>query len=176
MGKPKIVMINSMDMAGAIGNGNELIFRFSSDLKQFKQITTGHSIIMGRKTYDSIGRPLPNRQNIVLSRQNLEIEGVVCVSSIEDAVNAASDYDSATDNIFIIGGGQIYKEFLPMTDGLYITHVPIVVNEADTFFPEFRKDFKPVSSKILEVGEKDTVTSDTKPNFILQVYYERSTN
>lgn len=169
-----IYLIVCMDMAGAIGFKNELLFRMREDLKLFKEITTGHSIIMGRKTFDSIGKPLPNRRNIVLSNQNKTQTDVIYVKSIDEALAAACD-DCGTKpcDVFVIGGEQIYREFLPMAKGLYITHVPLVADEADTFFPEFRKDFKPISSKIINVSETDTLSSSIRPESVLQVCYQR---
>lgn len=169
-----IYLIVCMDMAGAIGFKNDLLFRLREDLKLFKEITTGHSIIMGRKTFESIGKPLPNRQNIVLSKQNIQYPGILHASSIEEALEASRGYSAdKSDDVFVIGGEQIYRGFLPMAKGLYITHVPVVTDEADTFFPEFRKDFKPISSKIINVSETDILSCSTWPESVLQVYYQR---
>ncbi len=117
-----------------IGLKNELLFRISDDLKRFKALTSGHPIIMGRKTFESIGkRPLPNRTNIVITRQELSQEGVVFVHSLEEAIVKAKETD---ENIFIIGGAEIYTQALPFTNRLELTIVDSDVL-ADTFFPEY---------------------------------------
>lgn len=123
----------------AIGYKGDLLTHIPGDLPRFKQITTGHTIIMGRKTMDSFPRgPLPNRDNIVITRnRNLKIDGALVVHSLEDAINSASK----DKEIFIIGGGEIYNEALPYVDKLYITHVDKEF-EADTFFPEIPECFK----------------------------------
>ncbi len=118
----------------AIGKGNQLLWHLPEDMKRFKQLTTGHTVIMGRKTYESLPekfRPLPNRRNVVITQSNISFEGCERVHSISEALEKM---DPEQEN-FIIGGGEIYKAFLPFTDRLYLT----VVNqafEADTFFPE----------------------------------------
>lgn len=116
----------------AIGKDNDLIWHISEDLKRFKSITSGNTIIMGRKTYESIGRPLPKRRNIVISRnKDLCIEGVEIVNSLDEALRI-----SETDGeVFIIGGGAIYKEAMSLADKLYLTKVNITP-EADVYFPE----------------------------------------
>lgn len=121
------------DQQRGIGANNKLLWGRSlpGDLEMFKQLTLGTSIIMGRKTFESIGRPLPKRENIVISRNpNLDIEGAICVNSLAAAISAASK------EVFIIGGGQIYKEALPQTDTIYATEVHADFPEADTFFPD----------------------------------------
>ena len=116
----------------AIGRNNDLIWHISDDLKRFKKITSGHSIIMGRKTFDSIGRALPKRRNIIISRQeNLVIEGVEIVNSLKKALELTKD----ETEVFIIGGGTIYAEALPLANKLYLTEVHSNP-EADVFFPE----------------------------------------
>lgn len=126
-----ISIIVAVASNGVIGCHNRLIWHISEDLKRFKALTTGHPIVMGRKTYESIGRPLPGRLNIVVSRQNdLRIEGVEVVGSIEDAVKRAG----VADEIFVIGGGEIYRQALPIADKLYMTRVEQSPG-GDTFFP-----------------------------------------
>src|SRR3989344_2812971 len=124
----------------AIGNGGNLLFRISDDLKRFREITKGHPVIMGRKTFESIGRPLPERTNIIITR-NADFtapEGCILVSSLEEAFEKASEVD--LNEIFVIGGGEIYRQALPHTDKLYIT---VVESDAlgDIFFPDWRSDF-----------------------------------
>ncbi|MFR9651225.1 MAG: dihydrofolate reductase [Rikenellaceae bacterium] len=120
---------------GIIGGDNTLLWHISEDLKNFKRLTLGHSIIMGRKTYESIGRPLPGRDNIVVSRQDIEIEGCTVVHSIEEAIGM----NSSDKEVFVIGGGEIYAESLPLADRLYITRVHRSY-EGDTRFPEYDSD------------------------------------
>jgi len=133
----KISLICALGSNGAIGRGNELLWRISEDLKRFKRITTGHSIIMGRKTYESIGRPLPNRTNIIITRDESYIaDGCVVVHSIADAL-AVAVKDAATDEVFIIGGGEIYKSAMAMADRLYLTLVDDAPEDADTFFCDY---------------------------------------
>lgn len=114
-----------------IGKENQLIWKLSADLKRFKALTTGHTIIMGRKTFDSIGKPLPNRTSIVITRQqDYKIDGCIVVNSLEEALEKAADQEE----VFIIGGGTIYKEALPKANKLYYTKVHKNF-EGDTFFP-----------------------------------------
>lgn len=116
-----------------IGKGNNLLWQIPEDLKRFKKLTSGHCIIMGKKTWESLPiKPLPGRKNIVLTDNPLEcIECSITAYSIEDAIHKCGK----DDEIFIIGGGSIYRQFLPLTDRLYITHVH-KNSDADTFFPE----------------------------------------
>jgi dihydrofolate reductase len=116
----------------AIGKNNQLLWHLPADLKHFKQITTGHTIIMGRKTFDSIGRPLPNRRNIVVTRTaGLQIPG----AEVTNTIAAALELCAAEDEVFIIGGAEIYKSALTLTDRIYLTRVHASY-DADAFFPE----------------------------------------
>ena len=122
----------------AIGKDNALLWHISEDLKFFKRTTLGCPVIMGRKTFESIGRPLPKRTNIVISRGFSAPEGVMVVPSLEDAYSAASAVipDSiGNPRCFVIGGGQIYARAIQDADRLIITHVHTVIEDADTFFP-----------------------------------------
>lgn len=118
-----------------IGLGNRLLWRLSEDLKNFKKITMGHCVIMGRKTHESIGKPLPGRTNIVLT-QNIEysLEGVEVVNSLEQAINLAKE--KGDEEAMIIGGEAIYKLALPMASKLYLSKVSFE-GEADAFFPSY---------------------------------------
>jgi dihydrofolate reductase len=118
----------------AIGKDNDLIWHLSDDLKRFKALTNGHHIIMGRKTFESFPKPLPNRTHIVITRQTdyKAPDGVIIVNNLEDAIDAARS-DSQP---FIIGGGEIYKQAIPLVYKLEITRVHSVFEDADTFFPE----------------------------------------
>lgn len=117
----------------AIGKDNKLIWHLSADLKRFKRLTNGHHIIMGRKTFESFPKPLPNRTHIVITRQaNYEVpQGVIVVNSLEDAIDAARNDEQP----FVIGGGEIYKQAMPLADKIELTRVHHSF-EADTFFPK----------------------------------------
>ncbi len=119
-----------------IGKDNQLLWKLSADMKQFKFLTTGHSVIMGRKTFESIARALPNRTNIVISRQhNFDLpEGVLQANSLENAIEMAQN-EAGSEEIFIIGGGNIYKQSLHITDKIYLTEVKASL-EGDAFFPK----------------------------------------
>ena len=128
-----IVAISENHVIGRQGN---MPWRLPDDLKRFKALTTGHAVIMGRKTFDSIGRPLPNRINIVITRdRNCTIDGVIIAHSLDEAFQQAA----GNDEIFIIGGGEIYQQAIPLADRLYVTLVHTTV-EGDTFFPAFDED------------------------------------
>jgi len=114
----------------AIGKDNCLLWHISQDLKRFKALTLSHPIVMGRKTFESIGRPLPGRRNIVISR-NFSHDGVEVASSLQEALLMCKD----DEEVFITGGGQIYKQAIDIADRLYITDV-FCEPEADTYFPE----------------------------------------
>ena len=116
---------------GAIGKDNSLLWHISEDMKFFRELTVGGTVIMGRKTYESIGRPLPRRRNIVISRQMQPVPGIEVFPSIEEAVKAAAD-----EKCFIIGGGEVYRQAMPSAGKLYITRVHVSPDDADTFFPE----------------------------------------
>lgn len=118
-----------------IGSEGQIPWHLPEDLKFFKATTLGHSIVMGRKTYDSIGKPLPGRQNIILSRTMPKTDSITIVRSPEELVTLPNSPD-----FFVIGGAEIYKLLLPYCDELYITHVPCRV-AGDTFFPEFENAF-----------------------------------
>ena len=120
-----------------IGAKNDLIWHLPNDLKHFKSLTSGHPIIMGRKTFESVGRPLPNRTNIVVTRdQNWNAEDIEIASSLQKAIEAAKKID---DDIYILGGGNIYKQAIEFTDVLYITEVHHEF-DGDTYFPEIDSD------------------------------------
>lgn len=135
----------------AIGKNNDLLFKISADLVRFKKITSGNPIVMGRKTYESIGRPLPNRTNVVISRDpNLKIDNVDVLPSLEKAFEK---YKSEKE-IFVIGGGQIYNQAIEYADRLYLTIIDREILDADTFFPDYSKFEKTISD---EQGEENGV-------------------
>ncbi|WP_068596172.1 dihydrofolate reductase [Vaginella massiliensis] len=116
-----------------IGKNNQLLWHLPDDFKHFKNITTGHPIIMGRKTYESIGRPLPNRINIVVTRdQQFCADGIVVAFSLKAALEKALALD---DEVFVIGGGELYRQVIDMADKIYLTEIHHEF-DGDTFFPE----------------------------------------
>lgn len=119
----------------AIGKDNKLLWHLPKDLKHFKEITTDGTVIMGRKTYDSVGKPLPNRRNIIITRQQIEIAGCEVVNSLQ----AALDLCQGLEEVFIVGGAEIYKQAMPLTDRIYLTIVHQKF-EGDTYFPEIKPD------------------------------------
>ncbi|MBE6237985.1 MAG: dihydrofolate reductase [Bacteroidales bacterium] len=118
----------------AIGKNNELLWHISDDLRFFKRQTLGWPVIMGRKTFESIGRALPGRVNIVISRGFTTGEEVAVVGSLEDAFQLAESTN--LEKCYVMGGGQIYAQALEFADRLVVTHVHTVIEDADTFFPQ----------------------------------------
>ncbi len=182
-------MIISLIAAAAendvIGAHGELPWKLSADLKRFRELTTGHPVIMGRKTYESIGRPLPNRQNIVVTRQpDWTAEGVEVVHSLEEAVDSVagsrlqvpgspsyvpnSQFQIPNSSeVFIIGGGEMYKQALPSAQRIYLTRVEATV-EGDAFFPALN------SEEWTEVSREDH-PADEKNQFAFTFFvYERA--
>jgi len=164
-----ISIIVAIASNGAIGRNNQLLWHISEDLRYFKKITGGHTVIMGRKTWESIGRPLPNRRNIVVSRSidADKFAGAEVFKSMEDAVAAASaninhssdgssiNHHSSESSIFIIGGGEIYRQALPLAGRLYLTLVHTPIEDADTFFPVIDyTQWREVSRESFPSGEK----------------------
>jgi dihydrofolate reductase len=145
MAKPKISLFASIGKdSRALGYKGDLIWRISEDLKRFKSLTMGHPIIMGRKTHESIGKALPGRLNIIITRnENYLAPDCIIVSSLEEALKKAQEVEK--EEIFIIGGGEIYREAIKDADRLYLTVVDSDA-PADTYFPEYEKDF----TKIIE--------------------------
>lgn len=120
----------------AIGRDNALLWHISEDLKFFRRTTVGCPVIMGRKTYESIGRPLPKRTNIVVSRGSEAPDGTLLAHSLEEAFALAETAAESAERCFVIGGGQIYAQALQLADRLIVTHVHTMIDGADTFFPQ----------------------------------------
>lgn len=132
--QPILSAVLAMSENRVIGKNNQLPWRLPADLKHFKAITTGHPILMGRKTYESIGRPLPNRTNIILTHNPLfQAPGCIVVTSVDEAIRDASLENK--EEIFVIGGAEIYKLLLPVTQRIYLTIVHHQF-EGDAYFPE----------------------------------------
>ncbi len=130
----QISAIVAMAENRAIGKNNQLLWHLPADLQHFKQLTWGKPILMGRKTYQSIGRPLPGRSNIIITRdESFTAEGCLVVHSIPDALAVVKD----TPEVMVIGGAELYQQMLPLTQRIYLTliHQPFL---ADTFFPELK--------------------------------------
>ena len=141
----EIVLIAAVDMNLAIGKAGAIPWDIKEDLRFFKEKTENTAIIMGRATYDSIGRPLPNRKNIVMTRSIQGREGVSEVGSVEEALEEAIEYSKTVN---VIGGEFIYKEFLPLATKLLITEIKLEVDSADTFFPEWNKSLWKENSRL----------------------------
>lgn len=159
-GRLPVSLIVAIAENGVIGRDGGLPWRLSSDLKRFKADTMGNPVIMGRKTFDSIGRPLPGRLNIVVTRnQDWSAEGVERVSSFDDAMTLADVRGRCLGEareICVIGGGQVYCEALPLADLLRVTHVLAEI-DGDTTFPPIEADkWRKVSSQDFPAGEKDS--------------------
>ncbi|AWG25142.1 dihydrofolate reductase [Flavobacterium kingsejongi] len=149
-----ITMIAAAGENNELGKNNEMIWHLPDDFKRFKSITTGHHIIMGRKTFESFPKPLPNRVHIVITRQeNYTKEGCIVVKSMEEALQIAPK----NEEVFIIGGGEIYTLGLPYADKIYLTRVHGTF-EADAFFPAINLDqWKISSSEYHPKDEKHTI-------------------
>lgn len=132
-----VTLIAAVAQNLAIGNDNKLLYWLPDDMKRFRALTTGHTIIMGRLTFESFPKgPLPNRRNVVLSRQDFTIPGAEVFHSLDTAIlSCAPDED-----IYIIGGASVYAQALPLADRLCLTEVDDTPKEADAFFPQFNKD------------------------------------
>jgi dihydrofolate reductase len=129
-----ISLIAAIGKNNELGKKNTLLWNLPADMKHFRETTKGHTVIMGQKTFESIGRPLPNRRNIVVTREEgFKAEGVEVSMSLEDTLASFAD---STEEVFVIGGGQIYKQGIEKAGRLYITHVDMEDKEADTYFPE----------------------------------------
>lgn len=141
----RISVVAAIDEKRGLGKNNDLLFRIPEDLKRFRQLTAGKPVIMGRKTFESIGRVLPNRTNIIITRdKNFKAAGTIIVHSLEEALRQAQG-KPGNEEVFIIGGGQIFAQALPLVQKLYLTLVEGDYG-ADTFFPDY-SEFKKVISR-----------------------------
>ena len=146
-----IIGIVAVDRNGAIGKGGKLPWHYSADLKFFKETTTGSACVMGYKTWRTLKKPLPNRVNIVLSRQSeIEPQGsVLVVRDVESVLSLAKDLKG---DLFVIGGEQVYRSFLPHIERWIVTEVPLTIEDADAFVPEnYLERFVLTESRSLEV-------------------------
>ena len=130
-----VSMIAAVGKNLELGKNNNLIWHFKEDMKFFKDTTMGHTVVMGRKTFESLPKALPGRKNIVISSNaQYQAQGATVVTSVEEALQIADN-----EEIFVIGGGKIYAEFLPYADKLYLTEIDAECADADTYFPQFNK-------------------------------------
>ena len=140
-----------------IGKDNDMPWHLPADLAYFKKTTLGKPVVMGRKTYESIGRPLPGRKNIVISRdENYKADGITAVTSVEQALKQAGD----VEEVMVIGGGAIYQHCLPNADRLYVTHIKAAI-DGDTQFPSYDNGcWQKVSSELRKSDEKNAYDLD----------------
>lgn len=150
-------IISAIGNNNEIGKANALLWNLPLDMKHFKETTTGHTVIMGQNTFLSIGRPLLNRRNIVITLdESFYANGVEIVHSIDELEKLLNETMSESEEAFIIGGGMIYKLFINKADKLYITHVDMSDKEADTYFPVIDKDkWEKVENKKYKKDEKN---------------------
>lgn len=161
-----ISIIVAVTTNGAIGKNNDLLYYIADDLKRFKMLTTGHTVVMGRRTFESLPKgALPNRQNIVLSHnKSLVVPGALVVNTVEDAIS------NANDEIFVIGGKSIYEAFMKRADRLRLTEIDAVRLDADTFFPT-------INPEIWERTEESEWKTDEKSGLRFRyVDYRRKVN
>jgi len=157
-----ISFIAAIGRNNELGKNNKLVWRLPGDLKFFTDTTKGHSVIMGRKTFESIGRVLENRRNIIITHEeNYNKEGIEVVHSIEKALELCSN----ENEVFIIGGAQIFTEAMPWANRLYITHVDAEDKDANVFFPKIDlNDWKVISEKFHPKDDKN------EADFIIKIY------
>lgn len=154
----------------AIGKDNNLLWHLSEDLKYFKRTTSGHPVVMGWNTYLSVGgKPFPNRRNIIVNHmmEDGAQDGIEIFSSLDNALKSAQTTDS---EVFVIGGGMMYRTSLPLADRLYITEVDVVVEDADTFFPD-------IDPEIWKETSRSEIQYDPKTgyNFTFVIYDRKNT-
>lgn len=152
----RISAIVAMSTNRVIGKDNQIPWYLPADLRFFKRTTLGHHVIMGRKNYESIGKPLPGRTNVVITRDPFYLStGCLIVHSVEEALALA--HDQGDDEAFVIGGGEIYRLAMDYVDRIYLTHVDVVIDDGDVFFPEIMpNDWRIVSEEFHPADEKNT--------------------
>ena len=150
----KITLVAAIASNNVIGKENSLPWNIPEDLKRFKQMTSGHTILMGRKTFDSIGRPLPNRQNIVMTKdKNFEQEGIKVVNDFDEALELIKE---SNEDVFVIGGSKIYELFEPVANSLAITRI-LKDFEGDAFFPDINWDLWQIEKEENFFDEKSNI-------------------
>ena len=150
----KITLVAAIASNNVIGKENSLPWNIPEDLKRFKQMTSGHTILMGRKTFDSIGRPLPNRQNIVMTKdENFEKEGIKVINDFDEALELIKE---SNEDVFVIGGSKIYELFEPVANSLAITRI-LKDFEGDAFFPDINWDLWQIEKEENFFDEKSNI-------------------
>lgn len=150
----KITLVAAIASNNVIGKENSLPWNIPEDLKRFKQMTSGHTILMGRKTFDSIGRPLPNRQNIVMTKdKNFEQEGIKVINDFDEALELIKE---SNEDVFVIGGSKIYELFEPVANSLAITRI-LKDFEGDAFFPDINWDLWQIEKEEKFFDEKSNI-------------------
>lgn len=161
--KPELVLVAAFAENRGLGLNNALLFHLPADLKHFKALTYGHPIVMGRKTFESIGKALPGRKNIVVSRNPVSVDGIAWAQTPAEAIVAAGP----AETIFIIGGASIYRFFLPIAHRLEITHIPGNPH-ADAFFPEIEEALWEAEKELIRPSD------DQHPELIFRTYRKKS--
>lgn len=159
MPEPRIIIVVAMAENGVIGRDGDMPWKLSTDLKRFKALTMGKPLVMGRKTFESVGgRPLPGRPHVIVSRgPAIDVPGVETIGSLDEALARARDIAiaSGVDMVCVAGGGEIYRQALPLADTLYVTHVEAAI-DGDTVFPPIDPAvFEKVEETAIPAGEKD---------------------
>ena len=150
----KITLVAAIASNNVIGKENSLPWNIPEDLKRFKQMTSGHTILMGRKTFDSIGRPLPNRQNIVMTKdENFEREGIKVINDFDEALELIKE---SNEDVFVIGGSKIYELFEPVANTLAITRI-LKDFEGDAFFPDINWELWQIEKEENFFDEKSNI-------------------
>lgn len=162
----KISLVAAIAQNNAIGKDNDLLWHLPVDFKHFKTTTSGHFILMGRKTFETFPKPLPNRTHLIITRQkNYTVaDNCFAFASVKDALQFAKKQNQET--VYVIGGGEIYKETISIANELVITHVNAVFEDADAFFPEIASDWKMISEEFNKSDEKN------KFDFTITVYHK----
>lgn len=160
----KISLVAAIAQNNAIGKDNDLLWHLPADFKHFKETTSGHFILMGRKTFESFPKPLPNRTHLIITRQlNYNVpDNCFAFSSVNDALQFAKQ--KAQEIVYVIGGGEIYKGTITIANELVITHVNAEFEDADAFFPEIKNDWKMISEEFFRADDKN------KFDFTITVY------
>ncbi len=149
----QIILVAALTENRVLGKDNQLIWHLPNDLRHFKKLTLGHPVVMGRKTYASVGKPLPGRTNIIVTHnRDYQADGCVVAHSLDEALAQAAA--TGTDKVFIIGGGEIYRQALPLAHALCLTHVHTTL-AGDAFFPDFSTDdWQPTTKESFAKDEK----------------------
>lgn len=152
-----ISIVVAVSKNNVIGKDNQLLWKLSDDLKRFKKLTTNHCIVMGRKTYDSIGKALPNRTNIIITKnKNFHVDDAIVLHNIQDIIEYAKSKNET--ELFIIGGGEIYKQALEITNKIYLTKVDVDI-DGDTFFHYNTQEWRICYEELIVKNEKNEYDS-----------------